>query len=79
MPFFSRHAKNGHNNDHWNARTIEEIFEKGKLRNATLLTGKTADVIYGYAPDGACVGLIRGKNGIIVTGFAAPEDYWKSV
>lgn len=79
MGIFSRHARGGHSDDKWNAVTIEAAYKAGKLRNITKLEGQTADVIYGYAEDGTCVGLIIGKNNIIVTGFAASEDYWKNV
>ncbi len=76
---FSHHSKGKHSNEEWNAATIKAALDQGKLRNVTTLPGETADVIYGYAPDGTCVGLIIGKNSIVITGFAAPESYWKNV
>lgn len=76
---FSRHASNGHSGDEWNARTIKAAYDQGKLYRVETLPGTTADVVYGYAPDGTCVGMIVGKNGVIITAFAAPEEYWQSV
>lgn len=80
---FSKHSKNKHADEKWNPETIKEVVENGKLTNKKLLPGKTADVITGIAPDGKSVGLIvsKPKNGdsVIITGFEAPEDYWKKV
>ena len=40
-------------------------------------------MLYGYTPDGSCVGLIvtKEKSGerVIITGFEAEEDYWLNV
>lgn len=78
----SRHSAK-HAQETWNQVTIREIYQQGQLQDATLLEGETADVLYGYAPDGSCVGLIvtKEKNGerVIITGFEADEEYWLNV
>ena len=75
---FSKHANDNHCNEKWNARTIRAAYENGNLLNVHISEGKTADVIYGLAYDGKYVGLIVGKNGIIITGFCAPLEYWQN-
>ena len=78
----SHHSKK-HADEKWNQVTIREIYQQGRLCQAKLLEGETADVLYGYAPDGNCVGLIvtKEKDGerVIITGFEAEEDYWLNV
>lgn len=76
---FSKHSKTKHQNEAWNAKTIKSALDRGLLVGVTNLSGKTADVVYGYTPGGECVGMIIGKNGVIVTAYAAPESYWQSV
>lgn len=77
------HHSAKHAQETWNQVTIREIYQQGQLREATLLEGETADVLYGYAPDGSCVGLIvtKEKNDVrvIITGFEADEEYWLNV
>lgn len=79
----SAHAGKEHNSDKWNAKTILDAYLKGRLKDTELLVGRTADVLYGYTNEGACVGLIlskpEGDTYVVVTGFSAPADYWKSV
>lgn len=76
----SDHAIKKHADEKWNAVTIKEAM--GRMKHRAILPGKTADVLCGEI-DGECVGLIltKPKLGVrvIVTGFAAPMEYWKSV
>lgn len=78
----SEHAKKKHQNEKWNAVTIREAYNKGRLEREELLIGATADVLCGVI-DGDFVGLIlsKPKNGerIVATGFSAPREYWLSV
>lgn len=80
---FSDHAMKGHEHDKWNARTILQAYQNSQLRNVEVLHGQTADIIIATAPDGRTVGLVvgkpRGNVVVIITGFAAGEDYWRSV
>jgi hypothetical protein len=70
-----------HIHETWNQVTIKRLFDSGA--DFTLLPGQTADVLYGYAPDGECVGLIVSKEHdgyrVIITGFSAPAEYWQNV
>lgn len=75
---FSAHALKKHEHENWNALTIRAAYEQGRLLNVKTNEGRTADIIYGIAPDGEYVGLIVGKNGIVITGFSAPLEYWQS-
>ena len=78
----SNHAKKKHQSEKWNAVTIRDAYYDGRMEEAELLTGNTADVLCGQI-DGEFVGLVLGKPvlgvRVIVTGFAAPLEYWKSV
>ncbi len=78
----SDHAIKKHSSEKWNAKTIRDAIEAGKVAWMTIAEGITSDVIYGMI-DGDCVGLIvsKEKNGerIVITGFSAPQAYWKSV
>jgi len=76
--------KDKHKNEKWNQDTILEIVRNGELNNQVFLPGKTADVLYGTAPDGITVGMILSKekedgSRVIVTAFQAPSIYWKLV
>lgn len=80
---FSAH-KSKHTNEKWNQETIKEVMDNHQVTGLHFRMGDTTDVMYGYAPDGECVGLILSKRTgtgerVIITGFAAPEDYWKNV
>jgi len=52
------------------------------MQNVNFLNGETADILCGEI-EGDFVGLILAKenNGVsvIITGFQAPLEYWKSV
>ena len=78
----SEHAKKKHADEKWNAVTIKAAYLDGRMKRYELLEGKTADVLFGEV-DGEIVGLVLGKPvlgvRVIVTGFAAPLEYWKSV
>jgi hypothetical protein len=74
----SEHAKQKHKNERWNAVTILEAYRTGDMQGCQSLTGKTADVICGFV-NGECVGMIVSKSGVIITGYAASLEYWKSV
>lgn len=78
----SDHAKSKHKSDKWNAVTIRDAYYDGRMTNTELLEGNTADVLCGEV-EGEFVGLVLGKPilgvRVIVTGFAAPLEYWKSV
>ena len=78
----SDHAKKRHADERWNAVTIKEAYNGGRMKNVEFLPGKTADILCGEI-EGEFVGLVLGKPvlgvRVIVTGFAAPLEYWKSV
>ncbi len=78
----SEHAKSKHKNDKWNAVTIREAYYSGRMSNIEFLPGETADVLCGEV-EGVFVGLVLSKPvlgvRVIVTGFAASLEYWKSV
>lgn len=78
----SDHAKKKHANERWNSATIRDAYYGGRMTDIELMPGKTADVLCGQI-DGEFVGLVLGKPvlgvRVIVTGFAAPLEYWKSV
>lgn len=78
----SDHAKKKHQSEKWNAVTIRDAYYDGSMSNIEYLKGETADVLCGQI-DGEFVGLVLGKPvlgvSVIVTGFAAPLEYWKSV
>ena len=78
----SDHAKKKHVNEKWNAVTIKEAYNSGRMNSIEFLPGKTADILCGEV-EGEFVGLVLGKPvlgvRVIVTGFAAPLEYWKSV
>ena len=78
----SDHAKSKHVNEKWNATTIRDAYYEGRMQNVKLLEGETADILCGEI-EGDFVGLILAKenNGVsvIITGFQAPLEYWKSV
>lgn len=78
----SDHAKNKHANEKWNAVTIRDAYYEGRMQNVNFLNGETADILCGEI-EGDFVGLILAKenNGVsvIITGFQAPLEYWKSV
>jgi hypothetical protein len=80
---YSAHALDKHSKDKWNAATIRELLESGRLVQYGVFPGQTSDCHCGYAPDGEYVGLVisKEKDGVrvIVTGFASPKEYWKSV
>jgi hypothetical protein len=81
---FSHTARVTHHSDRWNPETIKEIMDNHQVSELHFKLGESADVMWGYAPDGACVGLVLSKrNGqgdrIIVTGHAADASYWKSL
>ena len=82
MPFkLSKHALGKHQNEKWNAVTIRDALLGGMLENVEFLQGNTANIYCGKI-EGECVGLIVSKdeeNPVIITGFAAPLEYWKSV
>ena len=78
----SDHAKKKHQSEKWNAVTIRDAYYDGSMTDIELLQGKTADVLVGkiYLE---YVGLVLSKpendERVIITGFAAPLEYWKSV
>ncbi len=78
----SEHAKKKHADEKWNAVTIKAAYLDGRMKRYELLEGKTADILFGEV-DGEIVGLILSKQKfgihVIITGFAAPAEYWKSV
>jgi hypothetical protein len=71
-----------HEHEKWNAATIRAEYEAGRMEGETVLTGDTADVIFGYI-DGDCVGMIvskeRDNERVIITAFEADEEYWRTV
>lgn len=76
--------KDKHKNETWNQDTILAILRSGELSGQHFLPGKTADVLYGTAPDGNTVGMILSKekedgSRVIITAFQAPAIYWKLV
>jgi hypothetical protein len=73
----SGHAAKTHADEQWNSVTILNAYNAGILMNVEKLPGKTADIIFGFTPDGTCVGLIVGKNNVIISGYCAPIEYWK--
>lgn len=78
------HHKSKHMNEKWNQESIKQIMDDHEVEGLRFRIGNTADVMFGYAPDGECVGLILSKRQetgerVIITGFAAPENYWKDV
>lgn len=79
---YSIHALKRHNSESWNAVTIREAYESGRLQEVELMIGDTADILCGSLDD-VFVGLVLSKetNGerVIVTGFAAPREYWLNV
>lgn len=78
----SDHAKKKHQSEKWNAVTIRDAYYDGSMTDIELLQGETADVLVGkvYLE---YVGLVLSKpendERVIITGFAAPLEYWKSV
>ena len=78
----SEHAKKKHADEKWNAVTIKAAYLDGRMKRYELLEGKTADVLFGEV-DGEIVGFILSKPKfgihVIITGFAAPAEYWKTV
>lgn len=78
----SNHAKSKHKDEQWNAISIRDAYYDGRMTDTEFLPGKTADILCGKI-DGEFVGLVLGKPvlgvHVIVTGFAAPLEYWKSV
>lgn len=80
---FSNH-KSKHANEKWNQETIKEIMDNHEVEKLHFKQGNTSDVMWGYAPDGECVGLVLSKRNedgarVIITGFSAPESYWKNL
>lgn len=79
---YSKHALSKHENDVWNARTIKAAIDNGNLARKEIMIGRTADIICGWIA-GEFVGLVVSKenNGeiIIITGYAAPREYWLNV
>ena len=76
--------KDKHQHEKWNQDTILTIAKNGEMRNQVFLPGRTADVLYGTAPDGNTVGMILSKekedgSRVIITAFQAPSIYWKLV
>lgn len=78
----SEHAKNKHTSEKWNAISIRDAYYDGRMEEIEFLVGETADVLCGSV-EGEFVGLVLGKpvsgERIIVTGFAAPLEYWQNV
>lgn len=78
----SDHAKNKHTNERWNSVTIRDAYYEGRMQSVNFLEGETADILCGEI-EGDFVGLVLAKenNGVsvIITGFQAPLEYWKSV
>lgn len=80
---FSEH-KSKHIQETWNQVSIKREFDAHRITDERFIQGETSDVMYGYTQSGACVGLIVSKrksdgSRVIITGFEAPEEYWKSV
>ena len=79
---FSNHALDKHKQEKWNALTIREAHKQGRLKEVEFLLGDTADILCGKI-EGDFVGLILSKETdgmrIIITGFAAPREYWINV
>jgi hypothetical protein len=78
----SSHARTDHQNEKWNGVTIREAYENGQLSNVEVFEGRTADHLYGVAPDGTDVGLVISKPKlfgprIVITGYAASKSYWQ--
>lgn len=82
----SDHAKRGHENETWNAETILECFKRREFSDREWVYGSTADVMFFKThKDGQWVGLILSKvkgtfkkYRVVITGFAAPPEYWRS-
>lgn len=78
----SDHAKKKHKDEKWNAISIRDAYYDGRMTEIEFMPGKTADILCGQV-EGEFVGLVLGKPfmgvRVIVTGFAAPLEYWKSV
>ena len=79
---FSKHSLEEHQDEKWNAVTIRDAVESGRVQDVEILSGQAADILCGWV-DGDFVGLVLGKEKdgvvVIVTGFAAPKEYWLSV
>lgn len=80
---FSKHARDRHSDEKWNAATILDLIIERQLQDRQDLPGQTANVICGVAPDGEYVGIVTSKpkfnTCVVVTGFAASKEYWESV
>ena len=78
----SEHAKKKHQSEKWNAVTIRDAYYDGQMQNIEFVEGETADYLCGDV-EGEIVGLVLGKPvlgvRVVITGFAAPLEYWKSV
>lgn len=73
-----------HANEKWNQQTIKATMDAHQITELHFKQGDTADVTWGCAPDGEYVGLILSKRTgtgerVIITGFAAPYEYWKNI
>lgn len=78
----SKHAQEKHCSERWNATTILAAWQNGRINNIEEIQGTTSDVVCGIV-EGVEVGIILSKqnNGdiVVITGYAAPLSYWRSV
>ena len=75
----TRHAQEAHKGQTWTAESIREHMVTGKcVPNEYYCEGNDTQVDYCEIKPGLSIGLVIGaKVEQIITGFAAPTDYWQ--